>query len=402
MRQEVSRDDKEIAAALCEALAKRIGRQRFDLWFGVRVELRVAAATLTVAVADQFSLDCLRSTFGNELADIARQQIGADCRVEFRVDAALAQVQASNEQPEQKAQPSGERAKSSTEKNHSRRSFASLATFVVGDGNRLAHAAAKTMLNRLGAVTPLFVYGPTGCGKSHLLEGVWSTARRQQRSLRTVLLSAEQFTTYFLAALHGSGLPSFRRKYRDADLLLIDDVHFFAGKRATLVELLHTVDALVREGRQIVMTADRPPAELSALGSDLTARMAAGLVCEIEPLDRPTRLGTLRQINSTGQANIPDDALDLLADRLSGDARMLQGAVNRLRATSEALGQPITVRLAEAALADVFQTSLRVVRIADIQQAVCDVCGIAPRGAYLVVQREISQPFANAGDVAGP
>ena len=149
---------------------------------------------------------------------------------------------------------------------------------------------------RLGHLSPLFVYGPTGTGKTHLLEGITQAARQTRGVKRAVLMSSEQFTSYFLEALRGSGLPSFRRKYRDVDLLLIDDVQFFSGKRATIVELKHTVDTLLRERRQLVLAADRPLAEIHGLGPELTARISGGLVCGLEPPEEETRLLLVRRL----------------------------------------------------------------------------------------------------------
>ena len=138
--------------------------------------------------------------------------------------------------------------KNTADRSGSRRRFASLDTFVVGSGNRLAHLSAQGVVSRLGTTSPLLVHGPTGAGKTHLLEGIWIAAKKAQPALHAVYLSAEQFTTYFLEALHGSGLPNFRRKYRGVELLIVDDLHFFAGKRATLIELLHTIDTLGAKG----------------------------------------------------------------------------------------------------------------------------------------------------------
>ena len=172
-----------------------------------------------------------------------------------------------------------------------KRRFASLDTFVAGDGNRLAVTSAEMVVRQPGQHTPLLFYGPTSVGKTHLLEGIWTAARRSHQRLTVVYLSAEQFTSHFLEALRGSGLPSFRRKYRGVGLLMIDDLQFFVGKRATQVELLHTIDTFLREGRQLVFAADRSPAELAELGPELTTRLTSGLVCRIEPPDYATRLG---------------------------------------------------------------------------------------------------------------
>ena len=222
-------------------------------------------------------------------------------------------------------------------------------------------------------------YGPTSVGKTHLLEGIWTAARRSQQRLTVVYLSAEQFTSHFLEALRGSGLPSFRRKYRGVGLLMIDDLQFFVGKRATQVELLHTIDTFLREGRQLVFAADRSPAELAELGPELTTRLTSGLVCRIEPPDYATRLGIVAQmarrmkIGGAGRrAAIRGLAVDQPRPRTFRRPVPLAG--HRARP----LGQPISLAMAEEALADLIRHSGRAVRLADIEKAVCDVFGLEP------------------------
>jgi chromosomal replication initiator protein len=256
-----------------------------------------------------------------------------------------------------------------------RRRFATLDSFVVGAGNRLAHASAQTAAERPGTLTPLVVYGPHGCGKTHLLEGIW-TAARSGACANSVYLSAEQFTTLFVAALRGGGLPSFRRKYRGVQLLLVDDLQFLVGKRATRVELLHTIDSLLREGRQLVFSADRQPSELSELGPELTTRLAGGMVCQLEAPDRDTRLRLVHEFAKRLELVLPADVAEVVADRVTAGGRELAGAVNRLHATSRILGSPIDRVFAEATLVESI-TGTRMVRLSDIQRAVCDVFGLA-------------------------
>ncbi|WP_425619484.1 DnaA/Hda family protein [Anatilimnocola sp. NA78] len=257
-----------------------------------------------------------------------------------------------------------------------RRTFAALDSFVVGEGNRLAHAAINNLLSQLGRYSPLFISGPPGCGKTHLLEGAWRTARQTAPSRRTIYLSAEQFTTQFVEALRGSGLPSFRRKYRDVELLLIDDLQFFIGKQSTLVELQHTVDTLLRAGRQVVFAADRSLGELKNLGSELVNRISGGLICAIDAADTQTRLGVLEQMASRHATPTPRTVIEWLSTQLDGDARQLAGALNRLHATSEALHCRIDLPFAQRALADLVRVNRRAVRLTDITTTICDMFGI--------------------------
>ena len=196
------------------------------------------------------------------------------------------------------------------------------------------------------------IHGPTGTGKTHLLEGIWIAAKKAQPALHAVYLSAEQFTTYFLEALHGSGLPNFRRKYRGVELLIVDDLHFFAGKRATLIELLHTIDTLQREGRQLVFAADRAPGALSELGPELVARLQGGLCCAVETPDYETRRGIVRQLSAMLEVEVPAEVQDFVAAHVDTHARALCGALNQLQAASQAHGKPVTLTLADQTLAE--------------------------------------------------
>ena len=274
-----------------------------------------------------------------------------------------------------------------------RRRFSSLATFVAGQNNRLAVVSAEMVARNPGQITPLFIHGPTSVGKTHLLEGIWTATRKSCRGDHRVYLSAEQFTSQFLEALRGSGLPSFRRKYRGVGLLIVDDLQFLAGKRATQVELLHTIDTLMRDGRQMVFAADRPPAELVDLGSgvDDAPGQRHGLP------DRPARVrhaaGDRRAPGQRlGASSCPPDVQRFVASRLTAHARELSGALCRLQAASEAFRRPITLELAEEALCEMIHQHSRVVRLGDIQKAVCHVFGLDPASLQCGRQGQAAEP----------
>jgi chromosomal replication initiator protein len=405
MSQEVTRDDMEIVSAVREALAGRVGRERFELWFGrgVRIEwlggvLRgETGGGLRLVAAEAFRLDCLRRAFRADLLAAAMAVLGTSVPLEFAVDAALAQeippaaVENESSMPRHAvlhppARESGSPAAADGERARPRhdgashrapkRHWASLKEFIAGEANRLAFTAAQTAAERPGEYTPLTIVGPPGSGKTHLLEGIWRRVRETRTLQRVIYLSAEQFTNHFLEALRASGTPSFRRKYRDVELLLIDDVQFFAGKQSTLVELVHTIDTLVRDGRQVVCSSDRPPAELRALGPELITRLAGGLVCTLQPADFATRLGILQQLAARQHLQVPGEVMQWLAGQLDGDARHLAGALNRLRAATEAHERPIDLPFAEEVLDDLIHASRRPVRLPDIVEAVCDVFGV--------------------------
>ncbi|MCI0361747.1 MAG: DnaA/Hda family protein, partial [Planctomycetaceae bacterium] len=384
MDQHVTRDDMEIVSRVCSALGRIVGAERLELWLSRGVQYTVVDHSLRVAVAENFRLEYLRRTFRNDLAAAAREVLGGEPTVEFALDesSALSSPTLRVGQAQQtspalaQAAPKSDATPTFEPPRLPRRQFASLDDFHTGPGNQVAYSAARGVIARPGQYSPLTLVGPPGCGKTHLLEGLWRAARTSGSFRRVIYLTAEQFTNQFLEALKQSGTPNFRRKYRDVELLLIDDVPFFAGKQSTVVELVHTIDTLLRDGRQVVFAADRPPAELRGLGSDLAARLSGGLVCPLAAADAATRRKIVEQLAARQGASIPPEVLTFVAGQLDGDARQLAGAVNRLAATGEALGRPIDLDLAQTALADLIGAARRPVRLPEIVDAVCEVFGV--------------------------
>jgi len=252
-----------------------------------------------------------------------------------------------------------------------------LEDYVVGAGNRMAHAAAILAADDPGAMSPLVIHGPGGTGKTHLLEGIGRRFRDRQPRAATLMLSAEQFTTTFLESLHGRrGLPGFRRTLRSADLLVIDDIQFLIGKKATVSELLHTLDALHRAGKQVVFGADRDVEALAELGADLQTRLRGGMSARLLPPDEPTRVGIVESLAARRGLELPADVVQFVASRMTRNSRELAGAVNRLEATSHMLGIPVTLGMAGECLADLVRSNCRAVRLPDIERAVCAAFGV--------------------------
>jgi chromosomal replication initiator protein len=386
----VTKDDMEVVSAVRAALADKVGKERFELWFGTGTWFRLDQRALTIGVPNRFFRDWIRSNFRRQIESACLEALGNCPSVKFIVDDALAERGAALPVAETQRplaqpvaaehEPPPPAAGAAPCAGHAlpagRRKFSALSSFVTGQSNRLAFVSAEMVAEHPGRITPLLIHGPTGVGKTHLLEGIWTAAHRAARGQTAVYLSAEQFTTLFLEALRGNGLPNFRRKYRGVGLLILDDLQFLVGKRATQVELLHTVDTTLREGRQLVFSADRPPAELAELGPELTTRLQSGMVCRIELPDFPTRLGIVASMAQRQGVDVPADVRRLIASRLTCHAREISGAICRLRATSAALGRPITLSLAEEALGEMIRQHSRVVRLGDIQKAVCDVFGL--------------------------
>lgn len=394
--QDVTTDDMEIVSALKLALADKVGQERFELWFGAATRLDYCNDTVTVFVANRFHQDWLRSNFRHDIESSCQTALGRTVPVQFHIDDELARQQNAAKPA---CTPAAAHCKavapfaSAAPAPDVRRRPVALDSFVVGESNRLAWSAAKSIVARLGQSSPLVLHGPTSIGKTHLLEGICQEVRRTRPRAQGVYLPAEQFTTMFLEALHGGGLPSFRRKYRGLDLLVIDDIQFLARKKATLTELLHMTDVFQREGRQLVFAADRPPADLAELGPEFITRLQSGLVCGIEMPDYETLLGIVRWLSQRMSLVLPTEVEEFIAGKVATHARELSGALHRLEATSRALGEPISLALAEHALADTLRRQARSVGLNDINTVVCELFGLQPQSLQSDAKsKQVSHP----------
>ncbi len=244
-------------------------------------------------------------------------------------------------------------------------------TFVTGTGNRIACNAARAIAEG-GPMrfNPLFVYGPTGQGKTHLLHAIGHgyTARKPQA--RALAMSAERFMVDFVNAMRAKDTIAFKQRLRSVDILLIDDFQFIAGKETTQEEFLYTIDELMRGGRRLIISADRSPQELDGVEGRILSRLTQGLVVDIQPADYALRRAILDAKVASMNAVVPATVLDLLASRIASNLRELEGGLNRLVAYSSLQGRTIDEAFAEDVLADMFRAGRRRVTIDEIQRHV--------------------------------
>ncbi len=270
--------------------------------------------------------------------------------------------------------------------------------FVIGDSNRFAHAAALSVAELPGqAYNPLFLYGPPGLGKTHLLHAIGNYVRAHGGGLRVRSTTAERFTNAFVAALQTKGTDHFKAHFRQTDVLLIDDVQFLQRKVKTEEEFFHTFNALYETGSQLVLTCDRLPADMAALEQRLLERFQAGLIAELQPLDFATRLAILRKRVHHDGIDLPDEgALHAIAQRITTNARALEGAFIRVVAYHSLAGRPIDAALADDVLAGLYPKAKAIGRreppsIDRVQELVC---------AAFQVSREELISTARSGRIA--
>jgi chromosomal replication initiator protein len=251
--------------------------------------------------------------------------------------------------------------------------------FIIGDGNRLAHAAALAVAELPGqAYNPLFLHAPPGLGKTHLLQAIGNYVGAFGGGASVRYATVEAFTNHFISALSSRSLERFKRCYRDADVLLIDDVQFLASKAKTEEEFFHTFNALYENGRQLVVTCDRLPRQLVSVEERLRERFEAGLVAEIEPPDQTTRVAILRKRAQLDRIPLPDEeVLELIAERVTDNVRALEGALIRVVAYHSLVRRPIDRELALTVLDAMYpQNPPRSISIGNIQAAVAARYGI--------------------------
>jgi chromosomal replication initiator protein len=227
-------------------------------------------------------------------------------------------------------------------------------SFVTGTSNRFAHAAALAVAETPGrSYNPLFIHGSAGLGKTHLLQGIVHYIHNTYPNYKARYVSTETFLNEFVEAIKTSTTSTFKRRYRDIDVLLIDDIQFMEGKEGLQEEFFHTFNSLHGAGRQVVLSSDRPPRNIATLEDRLRSRFEWGLITDIQPPDIETRLAILRKKTESQQTNVPDDVLEFIASLITNNIRELEGALIRVSAYASLTQEPLTSELAKRVLGDI-------------------------------------------------
>lgn len=373
---------RALTLAIVDLLIAELGTERFEMWFAHSQSVLVdhGRSIVTIQADNEFSIRRIQQSFNSEI----RTAVDRVCGPQFNLLYLVATDESVDVESDDQVQQAIAFAPASETNNHANRSLRRVAptlnSFQFSPESKLLKGAVAQLFESPGQYSPLFVHGPTGSGKTHLLEAITFEFRRKLRLKRCVYVSAEQFTTQFVGSLRqGTGLPVFRRKFRDLDLLAIDDIQFLAGKKATLAEFQQTLDNLVRLGKQVVLSSDRSAMELGNLGNDICARISAGLCCSTMYPDFAGRMAIAKSMCDLREFTLPSSVIELLCQKLPRDVRRISGAINRLQAYSATFGDKITVEFAYEVLGDLFSMSgPSCTSMVSIEKAVCDFCQVNP------------------------
>ena len=380
--------------AIVDLLEASVGPDLFDMWFNrgcIEVAEEATGCVVRVLAKNEFSARRLQQTFSSEIKNAVERVCGPQTTI--RVEVAQTNSSGTIEESEasaagnpnpvdstvQQAIPFAPSAVVENGANRSiRRAMPTLEEFSFASDAKLLRAGVAQLFESPGQFSPLFIHGPTGCGKTHLLEAITHGFRKKLRLKRCVYVSAEQFTTQFVGSLRqGTGLPMFRRKFRGLDLLAIDDIQFLAGKKATLAEFQQTLDNLVRLGKQVVLSADRSTLELDDLGHDICNRISAGLTCSVSYPGFEGRMKIAAKLCADRKFELPAAVLNLICEQVPRDVRRLSGAINRLHAYAMTFGDTVDVEFAKEVLADLFAMyGPACTSMAAIEKAICDFCRV--------------------------
>jgi chromosomal replication initiator protein len=344
-----------IWTAAQEMLRTMLNPDIYNLWFAPVRAGSIEGDHLVLEVANDFCEVWLKDNYLGLIQDVLAHASGAELKVRFKISVAPPAAggrPAAEPTPARAVEPTKDQAEPGRDLGFNPKN--TFDNFVVGNNNSFAHAAAMAVAQAPGqSYNPLFVYGGVGLGKTHLLHAIGQHVAGRKRGARVAYLSSERFTNEYIDAIQNNQLMRFRRKYRQTDVLLIDDIQFLSGKERIQEEFFHTFNALHEAHRQIVLTCDRPATEIQNLEQRLVSRFEWGLTTDLQPPDVETRLAILRKKEKALGVELPEDVVQFLANRIRANIRRLEGALIRVASYASLTGRKLTLEVVEGLLREV-------------------------------------------------
>src|SRR5690625_2113547 len=344
----------ELWIAALNKIEGKISKPSFDTWLKNTVAEKLEGDTLIVNVPNEFARDWLEGRYTKLIADILYDLTGAKLTAKFIIPDSVNELEVKKQVPK----PSSINNNSYDAPRTMLNPKYTFDSFVIGAGNRFAHAASLAVAEAPAkAYNPLFIYGGVGLGKTHLMHAIGHYIQEHDPESSVLYLSSEKFTNEFINAIMDNKAGNFRNKYRNVDILLIDDIQFLAGKEQTQEEFFHTFNALHEENKQIIISSDRQPKEIPTLEDRLRSRFEWGLITDITPPDLETRIAILNKKAKAEGLDIPNEVMLYIANQIDTNIRELEGALIRVVAYSSLVNQDIDAALAADALKDIIPSN---------------------------------------------
>jgi chromosomal replication initiator protein len=396
-------DAKHVWRAALGELQVSLSPANYETWLKSTSLVEVDGNRFRIAAPNGFARDWLETRYRSLISQTLARVVGYSVQVEFVVQSPEESAAAEHVAAPVRVEATRVGASEATASNlNARYTFGN---FIVGSANRLAHAASLSVAERPGhAYNPLFLYGGVGLGKTHLMHAIGNAVLARYPRKRVVYATSEKFTNEFITSIQQGRIDEFRNHYRRIDLLLIDDIQFIADKERTQEEFHHTFNAIHEDGKQIVLSSDRPPKQIVTLEERLRSRFEWGLIADLTAPDLETRIAILRAKAEEMGVPLSAEVIEFIARKVVSNIRELEGALNRIVAYASMQGQPIDIGLAQAVLSNVlFNPKKRQVTPERITHAVSEYFGVGldqlkgqKRDKAIVVPRQIAMYLIRA------
>ncbi len=397
-------DENQVWAECLTYMSRRVNKQSFFTWLKPTAVVDGENGSFDIGVPNKFVADWLTEHYADLIGDALRSVTNHDCRFKLVVRPEVHAEQTDIFEPRPSVPiahpvvsgyPSSRREYNSTPLSD-RYQFDN---FIVGDSNEFAYAASLAVAKSPGSTkyNPLFIYGGVGLGKTHLAQAIGNCIIEAAEAARVIYVTSERFTSEFINSITTKSASSFASHYRSADVLLVDDIQFFTGKESTQEQFFHTFNTLHQNGKQVVLTADRPPRDIKGLEERLLSRFSWGLVTDIQPPSLETRIAILQRKSDADGCYVAPEILAFIADSVTTNIRDLEGCLTRLLAYASLRQKNITIDLAQLILKDSIPHAKRKITCEHIQKKVAEFYGISPemmqakkKTAEIVLARQVA------------
>ncbi len=341
---------REVWEMVKNTFRETLSETTVNLWFGEVEILSFQEDVIVLGLPSEAKFNIVRDKYLEKIREIFSALLGFDVKVDLRfTGSAIAADRMGITPPAEEKKPKRDVQESTLPSYNFEYTFEN---FIVGSTNKFAHAACMAVANKIDRYNPLFIYGNSGLGKTHLLYATINRLKENNPNIKIIYTKGEDFTNQMISCLANKTMEDFRDKYRKCDVLLIDDIQFIAGKVATQEEFFHTFNALYEEKKQIILTSDRPPRDIKTLEDRLKSRFEWGLLADIEPPDLELRIAIIKKKAEQVNIVIPNEVLTFLGENLRSNIRQIEGAIKKLGALTFLSGKEITMEVAHECLAE--------------------------------------------------